>query len=112
MKQPYLNLKTLALLLGPVVAILAASSFYLVSTNPGAALTLGITLWVVIWWIFEPIPIPATSLLPMALFPMFGIITAKELGAAYGNPLVLLMLGGFFLATALERSGAHRRIAG
>ena len=111
MKQPYLNLKTLALLLGPVVAILAASSFYLVSTNPGAALTLGITLWVVIWWIFEPIPIPATSLLPMALFPMFGIITAKELGAAYGNPLVLLMLGGFLLATALERSGAHRRIA-
>ena len=63
------------------------------------------------WWIFEPIPIPATSLLPMALFPMFGIITAKELSAAYGNPLVLLMLGGFLLATALERSGAHRRIA-
>ncbi len=67
--------------------------------------------WVVIWWIFEPIPIPATSLLPMALLPMMGVLSAKELGAAYGNPLVLLMMGGFLLATALERSGAHRRIA-
>ena len=47
----------------------------------------------------------------MALLPMFGIISAKELGAAYGNPLVLLMLGGFLIATALERSGAHRRLA-
>lgn len=111
MTQPYLNLKSLALLLGPVVAFLAACGFLFATSNLTAALTLGITLWVVIWWIFEPIPIPATSLLPMALFPMFGIISAKELGAAYGNPLVLLMLGGFLLATALERSGAHRRIA-
>ena len=68
-------------------------------------------MWVVVWWIFEPIPIPATSLLPMALLPLFGVLSPKELGAAYGNPLVLLMLGGFLLATALERSGAHRRIA-
>jgi sodium-dependent dicarboxylate transporter 2/3/5 len=79
--------------------------------NMDAAITLGVTGWVVIWWIFEPIPIPATSLLPMALLPMMGVLSAKELGAAYGNPLVLLMMGGFLLATALERSGAHRRIA-
>ncbi len=76
-----------------------------------AALTLGITLWVVIWWMFEPIPIPATSLLPLALLPLLGILTPAELGGAYGHPLVLLLLGGFLLATALERSGAHRRIA-
>ena len=111
MTQPYLNIKTLALLLGPATAVFASLGFYLATANIPAALTLGVTLWVVIWWIFEPIPIPATSLLPMALLPMFGIISAKELGAAYGNPLVLLMLGGFLLATALERSGAHRRIA-
>ena len=47
----------------------------------------------------------------MALLPMLGVLSAKELGAAYGSPLVLLMMGGFLLATALERSGAHRRIA-
>ena len=104
-------MKTLALLLGPTAAILCGAIFYFATANVAAALTLGITLWVVVWWIFEPIPIPVTSLLPMALLPMFGILSAKELGAAYGNPLVLLMLGGFLIATALERSGAHRRLA-
>ena len=76
-----------------------------------AAITLGITLWVVVWWIFEPIPIPATSLLPLALLPLFGVLTPSQLGAAYGHPLVLLLMGGFLLATALEKSGAHKRIA-
>ena len=79
--------------------------------SEAACITLGITAWVVIWWMFEPIPIPATSLLPLALLPLFGVLTAKELGAAYGHPLVLLLMGGFLLATALEKSGAHRRIA-
>ena len=111
MSKPYLNPRMLALYLGPASAICA---FLLMSQNNGEfapSVTMAVTLWVVIWWIFEPIPIPATSLLPMALLPLFGVITAKELGAAYGNPLVLLMLGGFILAAALERSGAHRRIA-
>ena len=76
-----------------------------------AAITLGVTLWVVIWWVFEPIPIPATSLIPLALLPMFGVLTAKEVGAAFGAPLVLLLLAGFILATALEKSGAHKRVA-
>ena len=108
MSKPYLNPRMLALYLGPFAALCA---FFLMSQNDGAfapAVTMAVTLWVVIWWIFEPIPIPATSLLPMALLPLFGVLTPKELGAAYGNPLVLLMLGGFILATALERSGAHR----
>jgi sodium-dependent dicarboxylate transporter 2/3/5 len=76
-----------------------------------AAITLGITCWVVVWWIFEPIPIPATSLIPLALLPLFGVLSANQVAQAYGNPLVLLLLGGFLLATALEKSGAHRRIA-
>ncbi len=111
MSKPYPNPRTLALYLGPFVAFCAFFTFWHNSGDTNAAVTLGVTLWVVIWWVFEPIPIPATSLLPMALLPLFGVLSAKELGAAYGNPLVLLMLGGFLLATALERSGAHRRIA-
>ena len=76
-----------------------------------AAVTLGITLLCVVWWIFEPIPIPATSLIPLALLPLFGIVTAQEVGQSYGHPLVLLLMGGFLLSTALAKSGAHRRIA-
>jgi sodium-dependent dicarboxylate transporter 2/3/5 len=65
----------------------------------------------VIWWVFEPIPIPVTSLLPVAILPLLGVLTPTEVGAAYGSPLVLLLLGGFLLSKAMEHSGAHRRVA-
>ncbi len=63
------------------------------------------------WWIFEPVPIPATSLVPIALLPLFGVLSPAEVGASYGSPLVLLLMGGFILSTAMERSGAHLRVA-
>lgn len=107
-----MQIKSAALLIGPIVACLVTwLMLFYGQTDLAAALTMGITLWTVIWWIFEPIPIPATSLLPLALLPLFGILTPAQLGAAYGHPLVLLLMGGFLLATALEKSGAHRRIA-
>jgi solute carrier family 13 (sodium-dependent dicarboxylate transporter), member 2/3/5 len=65
----------------------------------------------VIWWVFEPIPIPVTSLLPMAVLPLLGVLTPAQVGQAYGSPLILLLLGGFLLSQAMEHSGAHRRIA-
>lgn len=65
----------------------------------------------VVWWIFEPIPIPATSIIPLAAFPLLGVLPQDKVAAAYGNELILLMLGGFILSAAMERSGAHRRIA-
>ena len=92
--------QAVALPLGPIVACLATALMWFYGSNGAdAAITLGITLWVVVWWVFEPIPIPVTSLIPLALLPMFGILTPSELGAAYGAPLVLLLLGGFLLAT-------------
>ncbi len=110
--RQYPDFKKLALPLGPIVALLAGGlMWFSAGATPAACITLAITVWVVIWWMFEPIPIPATSLIPLALLPLFGVLTPKELGAAYGHPLVLLLMGGFLLATALERSGAHRRIA-
>ncbi|MBT4519971.1 MAG: SLC13/DASS family transporter [Halieaceae bacterium] len=63
------------------------------------------------WWMFEPIPIPVTSLLPLAILPLTGVLTPAQVGQAYGSPLILLLLGGFLLSKAMEHSGAHRRIA-
>jgi solute carrier family 13 (sodium-dependent dicarboxylate transporter), member 2/3/5 len=77
----------------------------------GIAFVAALTLLVAIWWIFEPVPIPFTSLLPLALLPAAGVLSAKEVGAAYGDPLILLLLGGFILSRALEVSGVHRRMA-
>ena len=76
-----------------------------------ACLTLGIALWTALWWIFEIIPIPVASLLPLALLPLVGILTPLQVAQKYGHPLVLLLLGGFLLSKAMEKSGAHRRIA-
>ena len=70
-----------------------------------------VALWCVLWWVFEPVPIPVTSLLPIALLPLLGVLTPAEVGQAYGSPLILLLLGGFLLSKAMEHSGAHRRIA-
>ncbi len=103
--------KTWLILAGPILAL--ALFLVLTSMNhpSGVAITAAITLWCALWWIFEPIPIPFTSLLPLALFPLLGVLTPAQVGQAYGSPLILLLLGGFMLSTAMADSGAHRRIA-
>lgn len=99
------------LLAGPVSGALLVWALMLAGWPLGAGVTAGVTLWCALWWIAEPVPIPATSLLPVALFPLFGVLTPEEVAEAYGNPMILLFLGGFILSTAMERSGAHRQIA-
>ena len=96
----------------PLLSILAGwSTLQLGVLDAPASITLGIALWTALWWIFEAVPIPVASLLPLALLPLFGILEPKVVGEKYGHPLVLLLLGGFLLSKAMEKSGAHRRIA-
>ncbi len=78
----------------------------------GAALkTLAVTAWVALWWILEALPIAATSLLPLVLLPALGIKPAADVARLYMEDLLILLLGGFLLALALERWGLHRRLA-
>lgn len=101
----------LSLLPGPVLAI----ALYIALTYSGwefaPAATAAITLLCALWWIFEPIPIPFTSMIPLALFPLLGILSPTQVAQAYGSPLILLLLGGFMISVAMADSGAHRRIA-
>ena len=78
---------------------------------PAAAVTAAVTLLCAVWWVFEPVPIPFTSLLPLALFPLFGVLSPAQVGQSFGSPLILLLMGGFMLSTAMSDSGAHRRLA-
>ena len=78
---------------------------------PKSAGRAGVTLLCAVWWITEAIPIPVTALVPFAVFPLVGVLTPAQVGQAYGSPLILLYLGGFMLSTAMEKSGAHRRLA-
>jgi len=103
--------KNLFLVAIPLLALILGWTLWNTGFAVPIAWTAAITFWVACWWIAEPIPIPATSLLPMALFPLVGVLTPGQIAESYGNPLILLLLGGFMLSVGMEKSGAHRRIA-
>lgn len=105
------NLRRLALPGGPLLAALLAGWLFAGGHTPEIAIVALVAAWCVVWWVFEPVPIPVTSLLPLALLPLLGVLTPAEVGQAYGSPLILLLLGGFLLSKAMEHTGAHRRIA-
>lgn len=73
--------------------------------------TLAVAVLMAVFWMTEAIPIPATALLPLVLFPILGVLDMKESAKPYAHEMVFLQLGGFMLAVAMERWGLHRRIA-
>lgn len=64
-----------------------------------------------IWWITEAVPVAVTALLPLLFFPALEISPIRDTAAPYANPLIFLFLGGFLIASGLQRWGLHRRIA-
>jgi sodium-dependent dicarboxylate transporter 2/3/5 len=103
--------RAVGLFLGPLLFVFV----FLMPRPTGMSLeaqrVAAVTLLMATWWVTEAVPIPATSLLPIALFPLLGIASAGEASAAYAHPLVLLFLGGFFLAMAMQQHGLHTRMA-
>lgn len=73
--------------------------------------TTAVAALMAIWWITEVIPIAATALLPIALFPLLDVMPVADAAAPFANPIIYLFMGGFMLALALEKCGLHRRIA-
>lgn len=73
--------------------------------------TAGIALLLATWWATEAIPFPVTSLLPILLFPAFGILSIKDSTVSYADPIIFLLLGGFIIATGLSKWNLHRRLS-
>jgi len=99
-----------------VIAILIAAAATLLMPTPEGMRPEGqrliaVTILMAGLWVTQPIPLAATSLLPLALFPLFGIQTAADVSQAYINDKVFLYLGGFIIAVGIERWNLHRRIA-
>jgi solute carrier family 13 (sodium-dependent dicarboxylate transporter), member 2/3/5 len=64
-----------------------------------------------VFWIAETIPIPATALLPLVLFPALGLGDVRQSAAPFANPIIFLFLGGFIIALGMQRWNLHRRVA-
>ena len=99
------------LTVGPLIAVCLGGGLRLGGLEAPACWCAAVTLLIAIWWIFEVIPLAATALIPFAVFPLAGILTHRDVATAYGHTLILLMLTGSIISTAMEKSGAHRRVA-
>lgn len=83
----------------------------LLALDHGARATLAVMAWMATWWLTEAIDISATALLPIAVFPLAGILPIGPATAPYGSDLIFLFMGGFVLALSMQRWGLDRRIA-
>lgn len=70
-----------------------------------------LTALMAVWWMTEALPLTVTALMPFLAVPMFGIMSAGDIAGEYYSPTLFLILGGAFLALAIERVGLHRRLA-
>jgi sodium-dependent dicarboxylate transporter 2/3/5 len=99
------------LLVGALACLLLLVSPTPASLSDSAWRTAAVAVLMGTWWMTEAIPIPATALLPLVLFPFLGVLPMAEAAAPYANDLIFLFMGGFFIAVAMERWELHKRIA-
>ena len=110
------RLSHIGLFAGPLVAcaiLISGAPADLVQAEgfSGAWVTLALLSLMAIWWVTEAVPIPVTSLLPLIVLPLFGISSVSKVAAPYMHPIVVLLMGGFIFAKAIEYWGLHERIA-
>jgi sodium-dependent dicarboxylate transporter 2/3/5 len=113
MNKPFQILfsKNAWIVIAPLVSLAIIMFANLDPGNPKVTYTFALAFLMAAWWITEAVPIPVTSLLPVALFPFFGIVDGTKVSSLYFNHVIFLFIGGFLMAFAMERWNLHRRIA-
>ncbi len=99
------------IVLGLVAALVVNFGMRATGIDPVIATTAAITTLTAIFWITEALSIPVTSLIPIAAFPLFGVLTFNQAASGLGNHAIILLMGGFMMAKGLEKSGVHKRLA-
>lgn len=101
----------IGLIAGPLLFIITLLFYSPEGLSQEGLAVLASTIWIAIWWMTEAIPIPATSLLPIILFPLTGGLDIGTTTSSYGSDTIFLFMGGFMIALAMEKWNLHRRIA-
>lgn len=104
-------MKPLRILLGLILAAAAGLAAHLGGLDQKIVWTIAITTLTGAWWVSEALPIPATSLVPFALFPLAGVLDQRAAAAALGSYVIILLMASFMLSKALSKSGLHERLA-
>ncbi len=100
--------RRIGLFAGPVLA--CAVVLISGSTEP-RVLAAAVAVLMAVWWMTEALPLAATSLVPLVLFPVFGILSAGGTASQYMNNTIMLFFGAFLIAIAMQRWRLHERIA-
>ncbi|PID14000.1 anion transporter [Sporosarcina sp. P34] len=107
----YSKSQRIGLIVGPTLFIIISFLVAPSGMTKEATAVLGVIAWIATWWVTEAIPIPFTSLLPLILFPLLGVMGTGDVSVSYGDPLIFLFVGSFMIALSMERWNLHRRIA-
>ncbi|MGM0594305.1 MAG: SLC13 family permease [Pseudomonadota bacterium] len=103
--------RQIGLLLGPALFALLLLLPQPEGMSSEAQSVAAVVALMAVWWISEAIPIAATALLPIVLFPLLGVMSTANTTSSYANHLIYLFLGGFLIAMAMQKWDLHRRIA-
>jgi len=106
-----MNARQIGLFAGPLVFAITALTAPPEGMDAAAWLVAGLVVWMAAWWITEAVPLTVTGLLPFICLPLGGVMNARETASAYYAPILFLLLGGAFIALAIERTGLHRRLS-
>ena len=101
----------IGLLVGPIVFVLILLFTDFDKSNPLISKMAAVAALMAIWWVTEAVPLAATSLLPIFLFPVLGILNGEQIANTYINSTIFLFLGGFLIALAMEKWNFHKRVA-
>ena len=110
-KSDYSTLKLGGLVGGVVVGVVMLNLPTPEGMTEAGQRAAAVTAWMAIWWLTEAVPLAATALLPIAMFPLLGIQNGREVTRAYGDANIFLFAGGFFIAMAMQKWNLHERIA-